>query len=174
MLKNAWYTFGKSKCLNVTTHILHISVCHLDARMNRWICVYIFTLFGISQNFQIRTFENWNLVMCLGTFSAYPKIQIWGKVENRKNPGFWPSPAPGDLIWVTLGQETYCRLVSPMDPGPNWERFPHIQKSRYGEKTKIWKSCFFSRIFSEICSPAKQHWTCSTLIKLRTTLVSPG
>ena len=46
--------------------------------------------------------------MYLGTVSAYPKIQIWGKIENRKNPGFWPSPAPGDLIWVTLGQETYC------------------------------------------------------------------
>ena len=26
--------------------------------------------------------QNWNLVMCLGTVSAYPKIQIWGKISN--------------------------------------------------------------------------------------------
>ena len=27
--------------------------------------------------------------MCLGTFSAYPKIQIWEKNENRKNQFFF-------------------------------------------------------------------------------------
>ena len=47
--------------------------------------------------------------MYLGAVSACPKIKILGKIENRKNTGFWPSPAPGDLIWVTLGQETYCK-----------------------------------------------------------------
>ena len=26
--------------------------------------------------------------MCLGAFSAYPKIQICGKIESRENPGF--------------------------------------------------------------------------------------
>ena len=46
--------------------------------------------------------------MCLGTVSAYPKTQIWGEIQNRKIPVFWPSLAPSDLIWVTLGQDTYC------------------------------------------------------------------
>ena len=59
--------------------------------------------------------------MCLGTFSAYPKVQMWGNIGNRKNPGFWPSPAPGDLIWVTLGQETYC-ISRQKGPGPQGPR----------------------------------------------------
>ncbi len=49
--------------------------------------------------------------MCLGAFSACPKIQMWEKIENMKNPGFWPSVAPPDLIWLTLGQETYCTVT---------------------------------------------------------------
>ena len=48
----------KSKFANVSTHILHISVCHLDARMKRWISVYIPTLMEISQNFQNPKSEN--------------------------------------------------------------------------------------------------------------------
>ena len=44
--------------------------------------------------------------MCLGAVSACRKIQIWGEIQNRKIPVFWPSLAPSDLIWVTLGQDT--------------------------------------------------------------------
>ena len=41
ILKNGRCTVEKSKFLNVSTHILHISICHLDARMKRWIWAYI-------------------------------------------------------------------------------------------------------------------------------------
>ena len=44
--------------------------------------------------------------MCLGTVAACPKIHIWGKHENQKDPGFWSSLGPSDLIWVTLGHKT--------------------------------------------------------------------
>ena len=38
------------------------------------------------------------------------------KIENRKNPGFWPSLSPRDLIWVTLGQDTYCMHLEHVLP----------------------------------------------------------
>ena len=42
-------------------------------------------------------------------------IHLWGsknpdmgKIPNWKKRVVWPSLAPSDLIWVTLGQGTYC------------------------------------------------------------------
>ena len=42
------YTVAKLKFLNVSMHILHISVCHLDVRMRRWIWAYIQTLIHVD------------------------------------------------------------------------------------------------------------------------------
>ena len=46
--------------------------------------------------------------MCLATVSACPTIQIWAKHRKSNNPCVWRSLAPSDLIWVTLGQDTFC------------------------------------------------------------------
>ena len=59
--------------------------------------------------------KNQNLEMCLGIFSTCP--QILEKNKNLKNTGFRPSVAPGDLSWVTLGQDTYCKMLTSGDGG---------------------------------------------------------
>ena len=54
-------------------HILHISVCHLDARMKRWISDYIYILMDMFQ--KMLNFPNLEIEMLEYVWEQFPHVQ---------------------------------------------------------------------------------------------------
>jgi len=63
-----------------------------------------------SGNRSFPDLKNQNLEMCLGACSTCQKSQVL-ETYKSENQVLGASVTPGDLIWVTLGQDTYCIVM---------------------------------------------------------------
>ena len=84
-----------------------------DEKMDLRLYSDTYDKFSFFPKFKNRTLKSCNVSRSVFRISKSPDV---GKHRKSGKSCFGPSVGPPDLIWVTLGQETYCRVAPPLTP----------------------------------------------------------